>query len=61
MWRSYRTDGRGNIIEQVQPEPRLMSGASITILQSDSNGSGGVSWSVLRDAMPCIAPQDEVV
>ncbi len=57
---SYRTEGKGNIIEHLQPEPRLVSGASITILQYDSNGNGGVSWNVLRDATLCIAPQDEV-
>ena len=44
-----------------------MSGASICILQcaeaalkDGSSGSGGVSWSALRDAMLRIAPQDEV-
>jgi hypothetical protein len=61
MRRSYRRDGKGNIIEQVQPEPRLVSGASIYMLQDGSSGNGGVSWSFLRDAMLCIAPQDEVV
>jgi hypothetical protein len=61
MRRSYRTDGRGNSIEQVQPGPRLVSGASITILQCDSNGNGGACWNVLGNAMLCIAPRDEVV
>jgi hypothetical protein len=61
MRRSYRMDGKGNIVEQVQPEPRLVSGASITILQCDSGGNGGISWNVLRDAILCIALRDEVV
>ncbi len=65
MRRSYRRDGKGNIIEQVQPEPRLVSGASIYMLRAEaakdgSSGNGGVSWSALRDAMLRIAPQDEV-
>jgi hypothetical protein len=45
-----------------------VSGASICILpraeaalRGDSSGDGGVSWNVLRDAILCIAPRDEVV